>query len=529
MHRCYNYCPDCYSEIGYKVRWTKSVTLTNAGSTDVFNIKVKANILKSTYSQDDVKLYTPNGSLYPIDVINITEGYINWTVDRINASETQVWTIKLNSTPPTVSEYNETEGTTWTKWINITGASDINYEKIWSYSTINKTLVHLNIYDNTTYLREVTYESEWGPPTAIDTDSDGYYDLYQWVVPNILAGSVKKIVLRGTLGIVRCEIVNKTISNAPVTAGENVEWEWTINCTNLVDVALSFSENIRLPLESTRIMLDDKPIEPGFLIVPPYGPYITIVDTLPAYSSKSYSLKFRTPPVTVEVSPPIFPKRFFVGEKATLIQNIHAKNWASENITEVLKSINIRYGEDLKVYEEGELIDSVDLVRGYYTLNITNISAYESREYTISYKSPIAEASVKTYSRTIINNSQYIFYPVKIRSLADFPLSNVYIRFKHNKPYTCKDVAWVWKTDEMSYINAIAKKVKELEFYCENNDTIVELDPFSGPGEEQYILIFVTEVKSPPYPQISEIIYNIFEILVNIIRNFIEIIIGVFK
>ena len=301
---------------------------------------------------------------------------------------------------------------------------------------------------------------------------------------------------------------------------------WTIEFTNpsSTDVA-NYTYRVYLPLEANNITLNDSSID---VLLDDFGYYLDIDLNLNPNESKTYIIKFSTFPVTVDVSPPSYPSRFWVGEYATLIIKVKVKNWAPYEVENYTEKIDIPYGENLTVLLNGEEIDFEDLVQGYYELNITNLSAYESREYLILYKSPVADAFIKPYSRTIINESQYIFYPIRIRSLASFPMENIYIRFRHNKPYTCKDVAWIWRTDEASYINIIPKKVEELDFECENNDTIVELAPFSGPGEEQYIMIFVTEIKSPPYPQISQLLYSFFEGLINIIRGFIDFIIQLF-
>jgi hypothetical protein len=520
LDRCVQDCPNCYAEINDKVRWEKTVTLNNTGSTNVNNIVVRAEILKSTVSENDVKLFDPSGNAYPIDVINISGGYINWTVSQIGAGETQIWTIRLNSTPPTVIEENITVGTDWTKWLNITGASDIEYTKVWSYTDLLENLVHLHLYDNTTTWQEVTYDSNWGPPSTIDRDKNGKYDFYQWITPSISAGQIKKLIIKGTIGIVKCEIVNKTILNAPLTAGENAEWRWIINCTNLVDVGLSYSENIRLPLEPSNIRLNGIPKEAGFFTVPPYGPYITIEGSLPAYSSEIHTLEFKTPPVTVDVSPPSFPEKFYVGEKASLVLNIKIKNWASTDVSSVKKQIEIRYGEDLKVYEEGKLVDSQDLVKGYYTLIVENISAYEVRNYLISYKTPTTISNIANYGRKIINQTQYLFYPVEVRSIADFPLSPLYQVFNHTKPFSCKNVAFVWLSNEKEYLNP-SQALEYLSFECSGNNTIVKLKDLS-PGISEYYDIFVIEQAPTPVAPINEFIFNFFEALIRIIQSFIN-------
>jgi hypothetical protein len=521
LDRCVQDCPDCYAEINDKVRWIKTITLNNTGSTDVVNISVKISIPQSTYSVNDLALYHPNGTRWTIDVINLTEGYINFTVDRINSSETQTWSLYLNTTPPTSLSFNETMGTDYTLWFNVTGSADLTYERIWSYTTLDEPLTFIKIYDNTSgNLIDISSDSKYGPPTLVDLNKNGYYDFYQWIIPSIQPSSINIFVVKASIGKISCAIVDKIILNAPISAGENIEWRWIINCTNFVDLYLKYREDVRLPLEASNIRLDGIPKEAGLLTVPPYGPYITIEGGLPAYSSEIHTLEFKTPPVTVDVSPPSFPEKFYVGEKASLVLNIKIKNWASTDVSSVKKQIDIRYGEDLKVYEDGKLVDSQDLVKGYYTLIVENISVYEVRNYLISYKTPTTISNIANYGRKIINQTQYLFYPVEVRSITDFPLSPLYQIFNHTEPYSCKNVAFVWLSNEKEYLNP-SQALEYLSFECSGNNTVVKLKDLS-PGISEYYDIFVIEQAPTPVAPINEFIFNFFEALIRIIQSFIN-------
>ena len=527
IHRCKSDCPSCYSEIGFKVRWEKSVAVQNTGTVDYTNIVVKANIPTSTYSQNDVALFHPNGSSYPIDVINISAGYINWTIDEIYAGETLIWTIELNTTPPNVTEYNVTEGIEFRKWHDVTGASDLTYENVWDYTYLRDPSIHVKFYDNTTGdMIDIGGYSSWGPPTTKDLNSNGFADFAQWKIPSIPAGTTKRIVIDSTIANVTCTIINKTIVNLPVPAGENVEWKWYILCKNLVDVRISYSVDYRIPLESSRVMLDGNPIEPGFMTVPPYGPYVTISGTLGPYESETRVLEFRTPPVTVDVSPPRFPSRFWVGSRARIMIEITAKNWASEDINQTTKKINIVYGEDAELYEEGILIDTEETIRGYYTLNISNLTQYESRTYQLYYYVPVASATIENYRRVVLNETQYLVYPFKVDALAHFPLDDLYIKFEHEKPFECKDVDFCWEVKEENFYNP-REPYKVLDHYCENDRTVVKLSPMSI-GESKYYVCFVTESRGE-YPDITKAFFDFLEFLINLFKGFIEIITNTIK
>ena len=166
-------------------------------------------------------------------------------------------------------------------------------------------------------------------------------------------------------------------------------------------------------------------------------------------------------------------------------------------------------------------MNSSDLVKGYWTLLIPNISAYETRSYEIVYKTPVAEAIIERYRRAVMNQTQYLNYPVKISGLASFPLDPLWIRFRHEDPFTCKDVDFVWLTSEETYLNP-KEPQKRLYFECDGNDTIVHLEALSGPGEKEYINVFVVERKPGPMVPIRSILYNFLETLISLIRRFIE-------
>ncbi|RLI99262.1 MAG: hypothetical protein DRP06_03820 [Candidatus Aenigmatarchaeota archaeon] len=525
IHQCRDYCPDCYSEIGFKVPWYKTVTINNTGTYTAYNISVNATIPISVVSINDIELLDPDNEYHDF-YANISAGFINWTVEEIQPAETQVWTINFYTTPPTISESNQTVGTSFTKWQNISGAVDLNYEKVWDYTYLEDPSIFIRFYDNTSGdMTEVTSNSEWGPPVTRDLNNNGFDDYAQWIVPIIGAGQTKQIVITSTVAEASCEVINKTILNYPVPAGENVQWRWTILCYNQLGLGVNYKKDLRIPLESTQIYLDDIPIEPGFLIVPPYGPYVEITGSLGPYENETHILEFITPGVTVDVSPPLFPNRMWVGQMANLILDITVKNWATQNISKVIKKINIGYGENVTVYLEGYEVDRVDLVKGYYELNITNLTAGEARSYQIIFKSPTAEAIAGKYSgRRIINGTQYLMYPIYVKSVAAFPLTNLSMRLEVSDPFKCYDLKFCWLTDKDTYLNP--PKGEELDLDCEDSKTaILDIGELSV-GGEKYITCFLRE-KERPAPVLPDI-YNFFDWLINAIKNFINWLIGLF-
>jgi len=325
---------------------------------------------------------------------------------------------------------------------------------------------------------------------------------------------------------VSCEVVEKNVKNSPVNAGENVEWKWIIRCENPTKRQLNYSVDIDMPLESFNVKLDGNAVDLKFLTIPPYGPYITVSGTLDAQSSTNHTLEFMTTPVTVEVYPPNFPSRFWVGSDALIYMQIKVRNWASEEVNHTVKRINIVYGKNVKLYRKGVLLDKKDEVRGNYTIDIYNMSGYETRTYEIYYNTPVANATMVNYRRVVLNGVQYLAYPFKVESLAPFPLDNLYIKFEHEKPFECKDVDFCWEVKEENFYNP-REPYKVLDHYCENDRTVVKLSPMSI-GEVKHYVCFVSESKGQ-YPDIVKMIYDFFEYLINLIKEFIQTLINIFK
>ena len=518
--RCYTECPDCYAEIGHKVRWRKSVVIYNPSSVTYEQVLVNASIPASTCSESDVKIESPDGDFVDPYYVNISAGEVRWLVPSIDAGESQTWVIYFNTTPPTLEKANATAETVWYLYVNVTGPSDLTYEKIWTYTQTYEPLTLQKLYDYETG-SYVTTDTEWGPPQPRDIDGDGFYDWYQWITPSVTGN--RSLRLEGIMARVFCKVVNKTILNLPVTPNENVEWKWVVQCRNDADIGLNYEWVLRLPLESQYVKVDGTPVEVGFYTLPPAGPYITLSGYLAAGTAVNRTVTFISPPVTVEISPPRFPGKFWVGKNASIAVEISARNWASEAVNQTKVRVNIVYGTDVKLYRDGRLVNETDEVWGYYTFYIYNMSGYETRNYVLTYQTPVADSELGRYSRAVINNTQYLVYPVHTWSLAPFPLDPLYQRFEHEEPFSCKDVAFVWGgLTKETYTNPLtASYYTELDFECEDNETVVELLPLSV-GEDEYFAIFVVEEERPAVPLINKVIFDFFENLIGAVRGLID-------
>jgi len=528
IQRCYYDCPDCYGEIGYPVPWRKTVSIHNNSTITYYNITVSSSIPTSTKDETYVTLYI--GSIeQTIDYINISEGIVNWTIDEIDPDEIQTYTLYISTIEPTVIKSNETIGSTWYMYYNITGPSDLVYNKIWAYTPI-KTLVSGKVYDNTTgYMTDISTDSDYGPPSIQDTNGDGLFDWIEFVKPEI--NQINKIVISGTPGRgVICQVVNKTLTNAPVKVSDYPIWNWTVVCPNYNPIIVKYSYMFSIPVDSSDVYIDGIPTEPGFRTTPPYGPYVVLSGSLDPNTNDTHYIVMKTKPVTYMVKEK-FPPLFYVGMNASIVLEVTLTNWATEDQNNVTSEIPIEYGRNIKVFDNDKLVASEDEVFGSYTLNVSNIRAGETRTVYISYEIPTAEAYVKEYRRKIINNTAYVYYPTKIVSQSYIPLKPLHIRYKiaePDKPFICKNVKFVWLSDEKNYLSP-QKPRKELHFRCVNYSTVeVTLEPLDVGGTE-YIDLFIEEVKPGIMPpEIIKGFYDIIDFIFRKVKLFLDWITGLF-
>ena len=317
--------------------------------------------------------------------------------------------------------------------------------------------------------------------------------------------------------------INYTIEEEKTIEAGLSKIKWTINFTNTLSEVANYTYRVYLPFEADNVTLDGSPVD---VTLDTFGKYIDIDLNLDVSESETHTIEFSVLPVSIDISPPKYPLRFWVGQYANIIIDILVKNLATVSVNQTSVKIDIPYGENVTVYLEGYEVDRVDLVKGYYELNITNLTAGEARSYQIIFKSPTAEAIAGKYSgRRIINGTQYLMYPIYVKSVAAFPLTNLSMRLEVRDPFKCYDLKFCWLTDKDTYLNP--PKGEELDLDCEDSKTaILDIGELSV-GGEKYITCFLRE-KERPAPVLPDI-YNFFDWLINAIKNFINWLIGLFK
>ncbi|MGC9079406.1 MAG: hypothetical protein ACP5G1_01570 [Nanopusillaceae archaeon] len=504
---CKKYCPDCKYEIGKKGLVFRDLVLKNIGELEI----------KEGYKE----LPIPPESLFNQVNVTYNDQYQNI---EVNYDENKVRVYFSNFLPG--------EERTYRVWTNI---SAINYntierfERLEYYLTINVSGKSFTLFDvfvalpiderlsiKDIYIRggpSILDNSLYGPPKTYDTNNNGKPDLLTFKIPRIDENSYVEIVVYGIMMKVYCEVINKTVKHA--IAGENLIFLWNVSCVNEYPVGLDYKEPIHLPLESSNAKVDGIPKEMHFSSFPPIGPYIYVEGSAPANSKTYHIVEFIGPPVTVLVSAPKYPEKFYVGHLANLIVDIDVKNWIGEFVPAVRKQIPITYGENLKLYYNDKLIDEKKVVRGSYDLDIFDLKPYESRKYLISFQIPVGNATWKQYYRKLIDSTQYLIYPFEVRSLSPYPLDDVRIRFKI-KNYRCSDVYKIFETSDPMGKN----NLREIEFYCVNDEIVDALLGSFNLGEIKYFSVWVKEkVYATAF---TEWLYNFIEWIINIVMNLIN-------
>jgi len=385
------------AEIEIPVSFNKSITLNVSGVGNYTNIPKNASIPTCTLS-GNATLYYPNQTELTPDVIDPTNSYVQFTIDYLNASSPRTLTLVYNTTIPKREEYNETiteVGVSyWRKYVNIT-AGCIDYDDVQVYTGINESMYSYKLYDNTTGLdTDVTTDPDYNVIDG-DLDEDGLPDQLNWTT-DISKNTKKKFYIKGQVGVpVTCEIESKEITTVPIVTGVNINWNWTIKCSNVNPSDAEISYKIRVPLDGFNFALDDVGKASYF---DAYGKYVLLERTIPANAIKRYTLSFSSNPVTAEACyyyPPDRDEVYYVDEYALVEINVTIKNWGSEDVNETIKrEIPIIYGKDLKVWFNNSKVDSEAEVTGKYLLEVDKIEGNAEKLYSINFTIPTCDSEL---------------------------------------------------------------------------------------------------------------------------------------
>jgi len=436
------------AEINKTTKWQRTDSVYNPLATSYTNFIANTSIVSDVVWYElwnDTDNHTDD-----ILTVNLTGNCIEWLISNITATETQSWNLYYNTTIINYTKYNETVGGVWYFYLNVTN-NVTNITDVYAYS---------DVYEiNRTYVLEELISGTWTDRTDnasytfrnIDTDGDDSYDKVSWYVP-LLDG------LRQFRAYISYIVVveNKTITNPPVTEFKPINWLNEVTLKNVDTVSHSYSIKIYLPYDAVNIRVDDVSTEPKY---DANGRYVTLTGTLAGGSQIIHEIEYSTPPTSVTVTID-YPDVFWVDEKAIINMNVSVKNWASQNITDVEKSITIDYGEELYLCEdfvsvcnESNAIDSADIVSGTYVLEIGNMTPFEIHNYTISYLIYTAWSEEKPSYKDTINTTIFNVNEWTIKSICPIPMQSVKLEIPD---INCSNVVRV--------INSVTEE--ELEWSC---------------------------------------------------------------
>ena len=403
---------------------------------------------------------------------------------------------------------------TYKKWVTIEGTC-LDVEDIWHNETIPES-ISVKLYDNTTGVPEEIIENVF----ILDTNNNGKYDLVMWKIPST---STRYYYIEAAKGEpLQVNYTTEQITK-PVVPFQTIKFRRNYTIYNPNDFSVDYTIKMYLPVEATSPILDGS--ELMTIYWDESGAYVSKSFTVGANETQTHYIDYFLPAIAKDEEIK-FPPRFWVGELSPIKIIITVTNYATETIENISIGIPISYGENVTLYKNGEKIKEVDSVRGYFSFEIENLTGYESKSYVIMYRAPTAEAIAGKYSgRRIINGTQYLMYPIYVKSVASFPLTNLSMRLEVSDPFKCYDLKFCWLTDKDTYLNP--PKGEELDLDCEDSKTaILDIGELSV-GGEKYITCFLKE-KERPAPVLPDI-YNFFDWLISVIKNFINWLMGLFK
>lgn len=365
-------------------------------------------------------------------------------------------------------------------YMNFTGPTILNYFGIIAYVPVPESIYypHLYYYENGSWV-DVTYNPSYNFQT-IDDNNNGLIDHIKFILPTVRSNTTERYMISAIYSEpVICNVTDKKLVNAPITASQYAYWNWTVVCYNPNNFAVNFDSKVKLPLESSEILLDGNLVEPDVL---PDGYYVHIKGSINANSNQTHYITFKTPPVTI-IPTYYYPNKYYVGELADVQLKLDVRNWANEPLPNLHVTIPLIYGEDIKVIDEnGTTISQISEVSGMLDFVIPIIQSQEAQTYTVYYKIPVGEAKYPYKpTTTIINGTQYVVKYVEIDSKTPIPLKdNVY--YVDDVP--CDNVTKVIQVNSFS-----SDFGDKLEYSCNGSKTVIFLGSLDV-GQKKYIKIY---------------------------------------
>ncbi len=453
------------AEIDKKTPLNRTDAVTNPSTVSYTNVDVQLSIPGDTaFAQ--VEVYVGSNKCPQTDscssiTINSTSNYTNFTAN-FTAGQERSYRLELNLSKVNYTVSNESIGNDWFGYLN-TSKNATTLTNVAANRTSNESI------------KTVTFElftgGEWVDKTndaaysftEIDLDSNGTTDKVTWIIPSLTG--LKQYRIRGSQGIPINFTTDKVISNPPVIPFKNIEWIWTVTFYNSNAESQNFTKKIYPPVDSQNIQKDNISVQTFWDI---NGRYILIEDTIAGDSNITHLVTFITPPTSTTILS-LSPSVFFVDEPGLIKINVSIINHASQNITNIEKSIEIPYGENLFLCRGlvenctvAEAIDIKSIVSGSYTIKEALLKPFETKEYTIIYEIPTVISEIKPSFREIINNTFRRVTPLITTSVSTIPLISVKIELDD---IDCDNVTSIIDTEGFDYVWDCGSTIIELGSY----------------------------------------------------------------
>jgi len=419
--------------------YREKVTTYNPSTQNTYkNVKANISMPKDTASYDMEE--TDLNKTYS----NLTDGELEWEMQRIaswrEGEDAVTWPIYLDTGKMEVDENQSLEAIEdrnyWIREINTTlnetPLQNIYYEtsipKEYEGEDIRSDIIFFELYENGT---EVTDEMNF---VERDEDDDTFVDEVAWVDSSFGSwdnGEEERLwEVRAYRGRPILTFEEPVITNKPVREGKNIEWRVGYKFWNRNDFYVPYSKRLRVPLGAFDSYLDGEFKEIRY---DDQGAYVQYEERLPSESNKTAYLEYQTSPITVteERFP---PEKHIVGELSTYEREINVLSHLPDKTKDVEKRIQIDYGENFKVYHNGDLYDEKELVEEEYLLKIDEMEALEELTFRLQFDRPTAEVIESEEHQTEEGNP--LLYK-KVQSNAGRPLDPLYLKLEDRE---CSEV-----------------------------------------------------------------------------------------
>lgn len=334
--------------------------------------------------------------------------------------------------------------------LNMSTRGQTNFRNLDSFQNVSNpqqvTTVQLFV-DGSEVTNDPDYDFDF-----VDDDGDGLQETAEWVVPSI--DDRQDYDVRVTRGQPLNTSVANVIQNKPVEEGKFIRWRKGVKVSNPNNFDTEFSRKLRVPQRASNLFLEGELVSKR---VDSQGTYVPYNNTVGAQSNLTVYLEFETPSIETRVQQSR-PDIYWVDKKNTAFINVTFINELPLQVEQARESVDILEGWNLETSSRGEVLDTRNNVSGLYNFTVPTVNASSTREASIRYEVPVANASYLG-KRNISNGNKLSSWEIEVLS----PTSLTDVRFETDR-FSCVQARTAYKVDEN----------KSLEIACGNEEGVLE-------------------------------------------------------